>query len=321
MHESVLLKEVVENLAVKNSETVVDMTLGQGGHVKAIIESGVKNLKIIGLDADPIAIEKTKEVLSPYQSQHRFIFENIYFDQLDKVLSENKISAVDKILFDLGFRSDQVDDPSRGFSFLKEGPLDMSFCGSNFGSNSSLNQHNDEILTAFEIVNEWQEDSLSDIIYGFGEERFARRIARKIVEAREQKKEISQKDGSCSGKIETTTELAEIIKSAVPFFYRHRKTHPATKTFQALRIAVNSELERLKTALNICFDKLNPNGRIAIISFHSLEDRIVKRFFRQKNDIGLARLLNKKPIIPTKEEINKNPRSRSAKLRIIEKTS
>jgi 16S rRNA (cytosine1402-N4)-methyltransferase len=162
-------------------------------------------------------------------------------------------------------------------------------------------------LTASEIINEWQEESIADIIYGYGEEKFSRRIAKAIVEAREEKK------------IETTTELAEIVKSSVPAFYRRTKIHPATKTFQALRITVNDELERFKRTLNFAYEKLSPTGRIAVISFHSLEDRITKRFFRDKAKAGEAKLITKKPITASREEINENPRSRSAKLRIIEK--
>lgn len=306
MHESVLLKEVIEGLEVKDNEIFVDMTLGNAGHCKAILESGVTNLTIIGIDADPVAIKKSKEVLASYENDHTIYFETTYFDSIEKILKEKSLNHVDKVLFDLGFRSDQVDNPERGFSFLKEGPLDMSFESSVYGTERQNS------VTASEIVNEWQEDSIADIIYGFGEEKFSRRIARKIVEVREEK----QKDGK---KIETTTELAEIVKSAVPMFYRHRKIHPATKTFQALRIAVNGELEKFEKTLKFIFEKLSPGGRIAVISFHSLEDRIAKRFFKEKAKEGLVKLINKKPITPTEEEIAKNPRSRSSKLRILEK--
>jgi 16S rRNA (cytosine1402-N4)-methyltransferase len=302
MHESVLLKEVIENLKIKDNDIFVDATLGNAGHTKAILELGVTNLTIIGIDADKDAIEKSKEVLEPWETNNQIFLEMTYFDSLNQILEDKQINHIDKILFDLGFRSDQVDDPKRGFSFLNDGPLDMSFQSSLGDIENRQNK-----LTASQIVNEWQEESLADIIYGYGEEKFARRIARAIVKAREEKK------------IETTTELAEIVKSSVPVFYRRGRIHPATKTFQALRITVNDELERFKKALKDAYEKLSPTGRIAVISFHSLEDRITKRFFKEKAKAGEATLITKKPITPSKEEIEKNPRARSSKLRIIEK--
>ncbi len=300
-HQSVLLKEVIKALEIKDNEIFVDATLGNAGHSKSILESGVTNLTIIGIDADQIAIETSKEVLAPFESKHLIYFETTYFDSLDKILAKHQINHIDKILFDLGFRSEQVDQSERGFSFLKNGPLDMSF-----QSSKNISQRENQ-LTASEIVNEWQEESLADIIYGFGEERFSRRIAKAIVKARDDQK------------IETTFQLAEIIKKTVPIFYQRSKIHPATKTFQALRIAVNSELERLQKTLEIAFENLSPNGRIVVISFHSLEDRIVKRFFKEKSKEKLARLIIKKPITPLTKEIKENPRSRSSKLRILEK--
>lgn len=291
-HIPVLLKETIKGLSVKDGEVVVDMTLGNAGHSKAILEGGAKNLTLVGVDADKIAIEEAKKNLS--ENSHKIILENNYFDSISEILEKNSISKIDKVLFDLGFRSEQIDTPERGFSIQKDGPLDMSFTG-------------EVKINAKTIVNEWEEDLLANIIYGFGEEGFSRRIARAIVEAREIKP------------IETTTELAEIIKNSVPGFYKRSKIHPATKTFQALRIAVNKELERLEKALPIIFSKLNNGGRIAVISFHSLEDRIVKNFFREQVKSGKAILHTKKPITATREEIIENPRSRSAKLRIIEK--
>jgi 16S rRNA (cytosine1402-N4)-methyltransferase len=220
------------------------------------------------------------------------------------VLEKHNIKKVDKVLFDLGYSSFEIDSDDRGFSFLHEGPLKMTY-----SQNPSETQ-----LTAHDVVNSFQEENLADIIYGFGEEQFSHRIARGIVEARE------------IATIETTTQLAQIISDSVPKFYRHQnaggksRIHPATKTFQAIRIAVNSELERLKIALKKSFELLDSEGRIAVISFHSLEDRIVKRFFKEKAKEGVASLINKKPIVPTQEELKENPRARSAKLRIIEKT-
>jgi 16S rRNA (cytosine1402-N4)-methyltransferase len=307
-HKPVLLKEIIEGLEIKDGEIFVDGTLGNAGHTKSLIEDleeksarhlNKPHLTVIGIDADITAVKKASTVLAPYFAQHTIQIENTYFDDLEKILQKYEIENVDKVLFDFGFRSDQIDNPERGFSFMKEGPLDMSF------KPAEVRTEND--LTASEIINDWQEESLADIIYGFGEERFSRRIAKAIVEAREIKK------------IETTTELATIIYDSVPGFYRKSKIHPATKTFQAIRIAVNSELERIKKTLPVAFDRLNKGGRIAAISFHSLEDRIVKNFFKEKAKNGEGKILTKKPIVATNMEIVDNPRSRSAKLRIIEK--
>ncbi len=302
-HISVLLKEILEGLQISDGDVVVDMTLGGGGHSKAMLESGASNITLIGLDADAAAKNRAIEKIGEQGQNHQIIFETIYFDSLDKVLTDHKIEQVDKVLFDLGYSSFEIDDPERGFSFLNDGPLKMTY--SQDGSGNTIN--------AFDVVNSFSEENLADIIYGFGQEQFSRRIAKAIIESREEKE------------IHTTKELAEIINAAVPKFYRHQKDggrskiHPATKTFQAIRIAVNSELERLKIALNKSFEHLSKGGRIAVISFHSLEDKIVKTFFKEKATEKKAILVNKKPIIPQKSEIVENPRSRSAKLRIIEK--
>ncbi|MEK7104808.1 MAG: 16S rRNA (cytosine(1402)-N(4))-methyltransferase RsmH, partial [Patescibacteria group bacterium] len=220
---------------------------------------------------------------------------------LKNPLAENYISA---IIFDLGLSSDQLENSGRGFSFMKDEPLLMTM------KENPL----PEDLTAIDIVNTWGEKSLADIIYGYGEEKFSRRIARGIVEAR------------VKNKIETTWDLIKVIENNVPIAYRKghakgraRRLHCATKTFQALRIAVNDELGALQTGLEKGFKVLNRGGRMAVISFHSLEDRIVKRFYKEKQKKGEVILINKKPIIPKKEEIKNNPRSRSAKLRILEK--
>ncbi len=294
-HIPVLLKEVLDGLEVKDGEVFVDMTLGNAGHTKAVLESGAKELTVIGIDVDPEATAQAQENLSSYLNDHSIKIHTTYFDSLEDVLEKENLQTFDKILFDLGFRSDQIDNPERGFSFSKEGPLSMALAGP------------EADLQADEVVNDWAEDSLSDIIYGFGEEKFSRRIAKAIVEARAKKR------------IETTTELANIIYHSVPLFYRRGRIHPATKTFQAIRIATNSELDRIKRVLPVVFEKLNPGGRIAVISFHSLEDRIIKRFFKEKAVEGGARLITKKPIIASEEENIENPRSRSAKLRILEK--
>ncbi len=218
------------------------------------------------------------------------------FRNIDKVLDEAGVSQVDGILFDLGLSSNQIEESGRGFSFKTEEPLLMTM---------KKNPQSSDI-TAHEIVNSWSEESLADIIYGYGEDRFARRIAKAIVMARAVRP------------IDTAGELAEIVASAVPRF-GFKKINPATKTFQAIRIAVNDELGALKTALPKAFDRLSRGGRMSVISFHSLEDRIVKRYFKEKGDLGQAKIITKKPITPSPEEIAENPRSRSAKLRILEK--
>ncbi len=294
-HKSVLLNETVNGLNIKSNDIFVDMTLGGAGHSEAVAKSGAENLTIVGIDADFEALDRAKEKLQKYS--HKLILVTEYFDHLKEILEKNNLNYVDKVLFDLGYSSFEIDNAERGFSFLHDGPLKMTY----------TNNPDSKQLTAYDVVNDFQEENLADIIYGFGEETFSRRIARGIVEAREKKP------------IETTAELAKIITESVPFFYRKGKTHPATKTFQAIRIAVNNELDKLKIALNDAFEKLAPHGRIAVISFHSLEDRIVKNFFRDKIKEGIANFVNKKPIVPTREEIINNPRSRSAKLRIIEK--
>lgn len=307
-HKSVLLNEIVEGLEITDSDVYVDMTLGGGGHALGVIQSGAKDLIIVGLDADDEAEKRAterfqNELTDEQKVNFKFIFANTYFDDIDEVLNKYQIKSVNKVLFDLGYSSFEIDSPERGFSFIQDGPLKMTY-----SNNPSENQ-----LTAYDVVNNFQENNLADIIYGFGEEQFSRRIAAAIIEARE-KKEIT-----------TTSELAQIISDSVPGFYRHHrdggrsKIHPATKTFQAIRIAVNSELERLKIALKKTFEAVEPGGRIAVISFHSLEDRIVKRYFKEKVSEGQAELFSKKPTTPTEKELQENPRARSAKLRIIKK--
>jgi 16S rRNA (cytosine1402-N4)-methyltransferase len=292
IHKSVLLHEMVEGLDIQDGDVIVDCTLNTGGHSEHVL-SNYKNVKVIGIDADTGAINKAKERLSKYGKS--FVACNSNFRHLDTVLAKQKISSVQGYMFDLGWSSDQLELSGRGFTFQKDEPLHMSY-----------NKEETEV-TAETVVNEWAEDTLESIIKGFGEESFARRIARAIVEYRESKP------------IKTTVELREIIWNAVPGFYRNKKTHPATKTFQAIRIAVNDEFGALKEGLDKAFDKLQDGRRIAVITFHSLEDRIVKHWAKDKVASGEAILINKKPITPTKEELSNNPRARSSKLRIIEK--
>lgn len=294
MHKTVLLKEAVEGLALKEDSVVVDCTLGSGGHASAIIEQlGPKGI-YIGIDADRSAVEAAKERFKAVVPQTHFVHAN--FSKVKSVVEELGLPAPTAILADLGWRSDQFEAGGKGFSFAADEPLLMTY-----GEPGSYT------FTAYDIVNDWEETSIADVIYGYGEERFSRRIAKAIVEARTKQP------------IKTAKELAEIVRSAVPGFARQGRIHPATKTFQALRIAVNDELGALKTLLNDGFVLLAPAGRMAIITFHSLEDRIVKQFNRDKKHDHLAEMINKKPITAGSEELQENPRARSAKMRIIEK--
>ncbi len=296
-HKSVLLKEVLELLDIQVDDVLVDGTINGGGHSLAFAEKLSEKGTLIGIDLDPKALAVSQERLAKF-SCHKYFIEGNFRD-IDKHLKGIGIKKVDKFFLDLGWSSNQFEDAKRGFSFQKDGPLLMTLSGKDEGLT----------FTARDIVNDWGEDSLVEIFQSYGEERFAKRIAKRILIAREKKA------------IETTRELAQIIEDAVPLAYRRRKIHPATKVFQALRITVNDEIEALKEFLDKSFPLLQTGGRMAIISFHSIEDRIVKHFFREKEKEGLAQRINKKPIVASFEELRENPRSRSAKLRIIQKIS
>ncbi|KKT30597.1 MAG: Ribosomal RNA small subunit methyltransferase H [Candidatus Nomurabacteria bacterium GW2011_GWD1_44_10] len=290
MHISVLLKESTEGLALAEGKTVFEGTVGLGGHSRALCEMIGKSGFFIGTDADQESLAIAEERLKDLPCKKLFVCDN--FRNIDVVLAKAGVEKVDAILLDIGLSNRQLDVVPRGFSFMRDEPLLMTFRSEGDG------------LTAREIVNEWAEESIADIIYGYGEERFARRIAKGIVEARKDKP------------IETSGQLAEIVKKCVPKF-GFSKINPATKTFQALRIAVNDELGALREGIAKGFEHLAPEGRMAIISFHSLEDRIVKEFFRQKANEGVATLVTKKPIVPSDSEVKENPKSRSSKLRIL----
>lgn len=289
-HISVLLHEATDGLALKEGDVVFEGTVGLGGHSRILCEKVGKTGFFIGTDADQDSLAIAEERLKDLPCKKHFACDN--FRNIDTVLEAVQVENVHGILLDIGLSNRQLEVAPRGFSFMRDEPLLMTFNSKGEG------------ITAREIVNEWAEESIADIIYGYGEERFARRIARGIVEARK------------VAPIETSGQLAEIVKQNVPKF-GFSKIHPATKTFQALRIAVNDELGALREGLAKGFERLAPGGRMAVISFHSLEDRIVKEFFRQKAQEGTGTLVTKKPIVPSEEELKENPKSRSSKLRII----
>lgn len=294
-HIPVLKAESLDCLSIKKGDIIVDGTLGGGGHTFEIIKRFGKDVKIIGLDLDIDAKSRTEKLIG--DSKADFTFVNSGFQKIDEVLSDLSIHKVDKILLDLGISSFQLEIAGRGFSFLKDEPLLMTM----------KKDPSDMDLTAKDIVNTWDEEVLANIIYGFGEEKYSRKIAKAIVEAR------NEKD------IETTFDLVKIIDGAVGKNYKGLRIHPATRTFQALRIATNSELSNLEQVIEKGFNHLSKGGRMAIISFHSLEDRMVKKKFVDLKNKGKANILTKKPIVPSEEEIKLNPRSRSSKLRLIEK--
>jgi 16S rRNA (cytosine1402-N4)-methyltransferase len=286
IHRTVLLNETIEGLNLNSKSLVLDCTFGGGGHSLEICKR-YPSVKIIALDQDAGTLKNKN-------SDCKIIFHNENFRDLDKVLGKEKVDA---IIFDLGLSSDQLEFSGRGFSFLKNEPLLMTL----------KENPSPEDIIASDIVNTWSEESLAQIIYGYGEERLSRRIAKAIV------------DGRQKAEIKTTFDLVKIISDVVPAVYRRGRLHFATKTFQALRIAVNDELGVLKTGLESGFNGLKKGGRMAVISFHSLEDRIVKRFYQNKAKENKVILINKKPITASAEEIKNNSRSRSAKLRILEK--
>lgn len=305
-HVSVLLNECIEALDIKENGIYVDCTLGGAGHSSQIAAHLSKEGMLIGIDQDKDALSSAKKRLENFENV-KYVHNNFY--NIDSILSELDVEKVDGILADLGVSSYQLDEASRGFSYMKDAPLDMR-----------MNRDND--FSAYEIINKYTEDELYKIIKDYGEERFAKRIANFIVNRRSEKP------------IETTFELVDIIKAAIPAKMRREGPHPAKRTFQAIRIEVNSELKILNKTIEDGVNRLNKGGRMAIITFHSLEDRIVKLKFRELENPctcpkefpvcvcgkkPLVKVLSKKGIAPTEKEIEENPRSRSAKLRIIEK--
>lgn len=288
MHISVLLNESITALDIQKGDVVVDGTFGGGGHSKAIYEKFGKDISLVCVDLDEDAKQRFENIFKG--TDVTFVQEN--YKNVEQILSKSGHKFANKVLLDIGTSSFQLDQDTRGFSFNSDTPLKMTL--SQNGSHTGFD--------AETIVNSWGESSIADIIFYYGGETFARKIAKAIVKNRE----ISP--------IKTSKDLSTIIEATIK---RRGRIHPATKTFQALRIAVNDELEVLKSSLNAWWEVLPVGGRIAVISFHSLEDRIVKQWSNNK-ELN-KRVITKKPITPTKEELEKNPRSRSAKLRIVEK--
>lgn len=306
-HIPVLLQEVIAGLSAKKGEVILDATVGGGGHSEALCKA-IGEGTFVCLDADDDAIERSRSRLQKCGCEFRFYRTN--YRHLDTALAELGISGINRALFDLGLSSFQLEESGRGFSFMRDEPLEMTFekipptPTTPSAADTPPQAGGEGDLTAKIIVNEWGEDTITTLLESYAEEKQARRIARKIVEVR------------VHSLISTTFQLASIVESVVK---RKGKTHPATKTFQALRIAVNDEFQGLKDGLVKAWERLLPEGRIAVISFHSMEDRVVKDFFRELGKVGTGRVITKKPIVPTEAEITANPRSRSAKLRILEK--
>lgn len=304
-HVPVLLEDVVDGLAIKPGAWIIDATLGGGGHTAELLERSRPDGRVLGLDADPAAIRRVRTRLADEVNAGRLVLARTAFAELEQCAADNGFLPVDGVLLDLGVSSFQLETAGRGFSFAASGPLDMRF-------------DPEDLFSAADIVNNWDEQALADLIYRFGEEPRSRRIARYLVKQRP---------------FYSTTELAAAVERAVGGRQGSR-IHPATRTFQALRIAVNRELEQLEMVLPQCLRVLKPGGRLAVISFHSLEDRIVKHWMQAEAqtyvpDPGIItggyerqptlRVLTRKPVEADGDEISRNPRSRSAKLRIAER--
>jgi 16S rRNA (cytosine1402-N4)-methyltransferase len=289
-----MLNEVLDFLNLSPGKIIVDATIGTGGHSKAILERILPGGRLIGIDKDKESLDVCKQRLFGFSDACEFIHGN--FVDLVSVLKNLNIRKINGIIFDLGVSSFQLEDPHRGFSFQYEGPLDMRLDRTCY-------------ISAYDLINNLNEEELSNLIWSFGQERWHNRIAHLLVKEREKQP------------ITTTSQLANIILMSIPYKYKHRyyRIHPATRTFQAIRIAVNRELEVLEKGIFEAIGVLEKKARICVISFHSLEDRIVKLSFRKLHNEGLIRILTPKPLIPTESEIEANPSSRSGKLRVAER--
>ncbi len=294
IHTPVMFNEVIDYLALSPGKIIVDATVGTGGHSRGILERITPGGRLIGIDRDEESLSVAREGLSNWGDACSLVYGN--FCDIDKILYTLEIDRVDGILFDLGVSSFQLDDANRGFSFQREGPLDMRLDRKSY-------------ISAYDLVNNLNEEEISSMLWNFGEERWHNRIARFLVEERER------------SPIATTSQLANIVARAIPYRYRHRhyRIHPATRTFQAVRIAVNRELEILERTIEKSIALLNNQARICLISFHSLEDRIVKFTFRKSAQAGGISIITPKPLTPQFAEVKVNPPSRSAKLRVAQR--
>ena len=305
-HVSVLLEECLEGLNIKPDGIYVDGTLGGAGHSSQIAKR-LTTGRLIGIDRDPVALNAAGERLAPYADRVTLVHSN--FCEMDHVLDDLGIEGVDGILLDLGVSSPQLDEVSRGFSYMGDAPLDMRM-------------NNEDSLTADVVVNTWSQEELKRILYDYGEERYAPQIAAAICRRRE------------IAPIKTTLELVDVIRSAMPLAALREKQHPAKRSFQAIRIAVNDELGAVRQVMDAAIPKLNPGGRLAIITFHSLEDRIVKNGMADAakgctcppnfpvcvcGKKPKVKIITRKPVVSGDEELDRNPRARSAKLRVCEK--
>ena len=306
-HKSVLLQECIDALNIRPDGIYLDGTLGGAGHSSQIARRLTEGGRLIGVDRDRTALAAAKERLAPYADRVTLVHSN--FAEIDAILDSLGIPAVDGMLFDLGVSSPQLDDASRGFSYMADAPLDMRM-------------DKDDVLTAGEVVNTWPQGELRRILYDYGEERYAPQIAAAICRAREK------------APVETTLELVDIIRSAMPAQALREKQHPAKRSFQAIRIAVNDELGAVSRMMQAAVGRLNPGGRLAVITFQTLEDRIVKSEMQQAargctcppefpvcvcGKKPLVKLVTRKPIVSGPAELEENPRARSAKLRVAEK--
>ncbi len=290
-HQSILTNEVLSLLACRSGRTYLDLTVGGGGHSEALLHATAPHGRVVGVDRDAQALKISGQRLRPFGARIKLLYGSL--GKVSEILSQADLAEVHGVLIDCGISSDQLDDAARGFSFQREGPLDMRMDPTRG-------------ISAAEWLAQSSERELADAIYRFGEERLSRRIAKAVVTARR------------SQKLQTTLDLAEIVAEVYPKKARSKRIHPATKTFQAVRIKINDELDELETGLRELLRVLPRFSRIAVISFHSLEDRIVKKLFREAEKEERGHILTKRVIVPSDEEIQANPRARSAKLRGFE---
>ncbi|MBU1932030.1 16S rRNA (cytosine(1402)-N(4))-methyltransferase RsmH [Patescibacteria group bacterium] len=287
-----MVGEVIDYLDLSPGKVIVDATIGTGGHSREIIERIMPGGRLIGIDRDEDSLTVARERLRDFGSACEFVYGN--FVDMDEIMKNLNIKKIDGILFDLGLSTYQLEDSDRGFSFQSEGPLDMRFDRKSF-------------ISAYDLINNLNEDEISAMLWTFGQERWHNRIAHFLVEERQKHS------------IDTTRELSDIVVRAIPHKYRHYHIHPATRTFQAVRIAVNRELETIEAGISKAIELLDRAGRICVISFHSLEDRIAKFSFRKFSASGQVRIITPKPLTPKEDEVRENRASRSSKLRVAEK--